>query len=273
MKAILVPVDFSPASFDAARYALDLANKIQGRVSLVHICDLPGGGIDVPYTDKQVEDKIQKATLKMKHFLAALALLPGGDKLTDTIVQGQFTEELQRICETERPFMVVMQAHHETGIQQLFTGEDMSTLLRTLDFPVLIIPPGKNFEGIRNVALACDMENIQETIPVKFIGTLLKALNASLSVIHIDTRNRYDSEFTIQSQQLQQLLSPYRPSYHFLSKVQVEEGLLSFIDKNNVDMLIMLPGKHHLLSRLIHGSHTATMALYSHVPVLSLHEN
>lgn len=60
--------------------------------------------------------------------------------------------------------------------------------------------------------------------------------------------------------------------YHFLNNKDVEEGLTGFAEKNNLDLLIIVPKKHNIFDKLFHKSHTKKLMLETHVPVMSVHE-
>jgi len=49
-------------------------------------------------------------------------------------------------------------------------------------------------------------------------------------------------------------------------------GINRFVDKHGVDLLVMIPRKHSMLSSLFHESNTQRMAFHTHVPLLALHE-
>ncbi|MBK8520712.1 MAG: universal stress protein [Chitinophagaceae bacterium] len=42
--------------------------------------------------------------------------------------------------------------------------------------------------------------------------------------------------------------------------------------KNQIDLLVVMPHRHNLLSGLFHKSHTKQLVLHSHVPVMSIHQ-
>ena len=61
-------------------------------------------------------------------------------------------------------------------------------------------------------------------------------------------------------------------SYHYTENEDVVEGIRQFIEKHNIDMMVMLARKHSLFHRMIHQSQTRKMAFHALVPLLTLQE-
>jgi len=52
----------------------------------------------------------------------------------------------------------------------------------------------------------------------------------------------------------------------------MEKGITDFAEQQKIDLLITVPKKHNLLSKLFQHSHSKRLVLQAHVPVLSIHE-
>jgi nucleotide-binding universal stress UspA family protein len=67
------------------------------------------------------------------------------------------------------------------------------------------------------------------------------------------------------------MLQGINPQYHFITNENTDEGIIEFAEKNNIDLLVVLPKRHDLLTKLLNRSHTKQLVLHSHVPVMALH--
>ena len=63
-----------------------------------------------------------------------------------------------------------------------------------------------------------------------------------------------------------------KPSYHFITNDNTDEGIMDFAEKNSIDLLLVLPKRHSLLDKLISKSHTRQLVLHSHVPVMAIQQ-
>ena len=108
MKTLLIPTDFSPAAFNAARYAADMALTIDANMILLHIYQLPVVYAEVPmaYTEEGMRQEAEK---EMRGFKNELILKTGGKIIIKTeIRKGAFFPELEAVCERIKPYSVVM---------------------------------------------------------------------------------------------------------------------------------------------------------------------
>jgi nucleotide-binding universal stress UspA family protein len=71
---------------------------------------------------------------------------------------------------------------------------------------------------------------------------------------------------------LQELLAELNPVYDSLVNADINDGLVEFAEKNNIDLLVVVPKKHNLIDKLFHKSHTKHLLLHTHVPLMSVHE-
>ena len=69
MKTIIVPVDFSPASLNAVNYAMELANTIEGSITLVYVYQFPASVGEVPVSGEIISDMIADAENRMRLYI------------------------------------------------------------------------------------------------------------------------------------------------------------------------------------------------------------
>jgi nucleotide-binding universal stress UspA family protein len=62
------------------------------------------------------------------------------------------------------------------------------------------------------------------------------------------------------------------PQFHFIDNDNVETGIEEFSEKNNLDLVIMIPKKHGFAEKLFGRSSTKQLVRESHIPVMCVHE-
>lgn len=275
MKTIIIPTDFSPIATNALHYAIDMAKKINASLLLLHVYQVPVSYSDVPIMLVSVEELRKSAEERLENLRKEVEHITSGSvKIYTEAKMGNVTDELETLCNKIKPFAVVMGTKGASGIERVLFGSNTLTTIRHLTWPVLCVPPGKNFgEGIKKIGFACDFKNIVNTTPAAAIKGIVKELGAELHVLNVDYRDRHFTPDTPeQSALLHTLLEEAKPEYHFIEHKDIEDGINEFAEKNNLDMIITIPKKHKLLDGIFKPSSTKQLVYQSHVPVMCIHE-
>jgi nucleotide-binding universal stress UspA family protein len=256
MRTIVVPTDFSSIASNAAHYGAELAININASLTLLHICELPVAYSEVPMSLPGPTELVEEAEIKMeelKNEVIKHSVWP--IKINIEIKVGSIEKQLTDFCARVRPYAVVMGNLGQGEIESLLFGSNTVWAMRHLPCPVIVVPANTKFKTIRSVGLACDFKKVVATTPVKEIRTIVKDFHANLHVLYINTdedKDQYDAVVIEGSGQLQEMLHDLHPHYHFIDYPDIDEGISEFSKKYYLDLLIVVPRKHDLLSRLFH---------------------
>jgi nucleotide-binding universal stress UspA family protein len=275
MKTIIVPTDFSPIATNAMNFAADMAMGINASVLLLHVYQVPVSVSEVPVVLMSADDLKKSSDEKLEEVKQSLSHITSGKlKIYTESRLGDIVDELEGLCKHIQPFAVVMGTKGATGLERILFGSTALTAIRHLKWPVIVVPPGKEFgKGIKKIGFACDFKQVVETTPVQFIKQMVKEFNAELHVLNVDFENKqFRPETPEQSLLLHTMLEDVNPNYHFISQMDVEDGLNEFAETNNLDLLIAIPKKHKLLESLFNKSSTKQLVVQSHIPVMCVHE-
>ena len=275
MKTIIIPTDFSPVSDNAMQYGVELAKAINAGVLLLHVTNLSVSYSDMPVALVSVEDLNRDAADKLNELKKEMYEATWGSVKIETAVRmGNIIDELEILCAEIKPFAVVMGSMSSTGIDRFLFGSTTLTAIRHLKWPVIAIPPGKKFgSGIKKIGFACDFKDVSATTPAKSIMDIATAFNAELHVLHVDyARPHFSPAIRDEAIVLRTLLEDLKPSFHFVTHKDTEQGIDEFAKKNNIDLLITVPKKHQLTETLFKKSASKKLVYHSEVPVLCVHE-
>ena len=275
MKTIIVSTDFSPAATNATNYAADMALAIDADLLLLHVYQVPVSFTDVPVVMLSVDDlrkNIEEQLAQLKKNIEHVT--SGKIKIYTEARMGDVVDELVLLSDHVRPFAIVMGTKGHTAMERALFGSNTLTAIKKLHWPVICIPPGKEFgNGIKKIGLACDFKEVVNTTPAHTIKDLVKEFNGELHVLNVDYDNRqFDSETPEQSALLHNMLEELKPQYHFIKCKDIEERINEFADENNLDLVIAIPKKHTLLDGLFKKSSTRQLVFESHIPVICVHE-
>jgi nucleotide-binding universal stress UspA family protein len=140
LRSILVPTDFSETSDKALDFAIELAQKFDASVTVMHAYEIPVIGFPdgslVATAD--VASRIQDAG--KKGLDAAVAARTGrGVKLTSVLREGPAADEIVALADELKVDMIVIGTHARRGIARALLGSTAENVVRTTKLPILTI--------------------------------------------------------------------------------------------------------------------------------------
>ncbi|MEO6290248.1 MAG: universal stress protein [Ginsengibacter sp.] len=272
MKTIIVPTDFSPAALNAVNYAAYMAKAIDAELLLFHAfnpfivyTEVPPL-IDPNILKKNAESSIGQLKKQFEHKY--------GNRLNirAAVKMGPFINELESVCEDIQPYAVVMGSQGSSASDYRFFGSNSVQAMQQLKWPVITVPRGAQFSKVKKIGLSFDFENETDRDHLKGIKKMVHDFNAELHVLNISKKHQHTPHTIFELGLLMEMLAPLNHEYHFIVNENIDEGIIDFAEKNNIDLLVVMPKRHNLLDKLIHRSHTKQLVLHSHVPVMALQE-
>jgi nucleotide-binding universal stress UspA family protein len=137
----------------------------------------------------------------------------------------------------------------------------------------MAVPATAHFRPVQQICLASDLRHVSDKFPVAALQALIQATGATLHVVNVDNHNeQFRPETPLESSALHQLLAELRPQYHYETGTSTEEAVHEFLDKTNMDWLIVTPHRHSFFEGLFHKSQTKALMRLTDIPVVALHE-
>ena len=145
---ILVPVDYSACSRAALRLAVELAQKFQASLDVVHVWDRPSYVSNVvmtrvdPVSTQSLLVLIEEnARRDLDEFLTS-AELPAQTALVSRLLVGDPASALLHELDRGSYDLVVVGTHGRTGLSRVLLGSVAEKLVRLSPVPVLAVPDG-----------------------------------------------------------------------------------------------------------------------------------
>lgn len=276
MKTIVVPTDFSAVATNAMFYAVDMASFLQANLVLFHTYEIPvsyvGTEVPLPIIDIGELEKVNQD--KLDEIKTAIDAKTGGSLPVEVELRsGDLVYELEDYCNAHHPFAIVMGTKGAGFVERFFLGSSTLSVIKKLDVPVWVIPPDSQFKKISKLGFACDFRSVADSTPVTPIRDIVSLFGAELLVLNVDYNNKnFRPDTPEQSVILHNLIKELKPRYFFINNEKVEEGISSFAEQNKIDVIITIPKKQTLLDSLFQKSHSAKLAIHSHIPIVAIHE-
>jgi nucleotide-binding universal stress UspA family protein len=277
MKTIIVPTDFSASAYNAARYALCLAEQMGvSRLVLYHAYELIVPIPDVPTSIPMVNPvELKEASLDGLLHMQQELLSSTPDKV---VVEYRADNQLlaaniDTICKEEQVDLIVMGTTGGSQLEEILIGSNTIDVVKHTTCPVLIVPSKAVFRPVKKIVFACDFKKVGDSTPVQPLKKLLDIFKAELHVLNIDKDGKGENkDAPLESLMMDNLLGDYHPKYHFIDHHNVVQGIMEFADKEQVDLILIIPRKHGLFESIFKRSRTAQLAFHTHIPLLAIHE-
>lgn len=274
MKRIIVPVDFSDVSKNAARYAAAMSNDVpESEVLLYHAYDTHVRGSDGSLLSDEQEG-MKVISENALHNLR-LELLPLTSRVIGILAEpGSLADNLEKLVMRNGGDLVVMGISGASRLEQVLIGSNTLHVVKKDSFPVLIVPPEAKYERIHTVVFASDFKDVLKSTPVIALRNILGMFRPELHVVHIDEdMQAHPGEvFLREKAAMDQMLQGFNPEYTFLESHDYIVGISNYVKAKKANLVITVPHRHSFLADLFNVTHTEKLVYHTDVPVLAVHE-
>ena len=261
MKDVIIPIDFSETSLNAARYAAAmLSGKPGTHVILYHM-----------FTDEKESETAGQYLESLKSELT--------EKDVDNVewvkeYGTDLIDSLGRLAYQKTAELIVMGISEKDEWRQLLTGSNTLKMAEQNVCPVMIIPPAVKYNGIKNIALTSDFKDVQASTPILAIKTILELFNADLHIVNVDNTHyvALTEEYLAERGKMMEMFGEFNPEFYFIGMNDFYEAVEQFTRDRSIDLLIVIPKNHTFINSLFSTSHTKKLAFHSMVPILAAHE-
>lgn len=190
---LLVPTDFSAHAARALRYAVPLARRVGGTITLLHVIEWPV----VPAELSGWAADESEFTGQVKRALDALAVaqVPAGVRGPTLVRIGRAHQEIVRAARSTRAHLIVIATKGRTGLRRALLGSTAERVVRHATCPVLTLRgvPGARPPGRKTARLAPRVNRIlvpvdfssRSRAAVRYASGLARAMGARLALLHV----------------------------------------------------------------------------------------
>jgi nucleotide-binding universal stress UspA family protein len=269
MKKILVPMDFSSPSLEAFQFAVNLANKSGGSITVLHVVDLPivayGASIDIPvytYDLALLKDLKQSAKRKFEQIMAKYA--KGFKRVKFSVGQGPTFPVIRDHVKNKRYDLVVMGTHGASGLKEFFIGSNTEKVVRFAKAPVLAIRKAKPVSSIKNIVFPTSLQEGQTEF-INKLRELQKFFGARLHVLYLNTPFNFIRDHELQDFAKRHQLKNY--TLNIRNDRYEPDGIISFAKEVKADLLAMPTHARKGLSHFMSGSITEDVVNHAPYPI------
>lgn len=266
MNSIIVCTDFSVGGNNAASYAAMLAEQVKATLTVVHFT------MEEPTAFSFLSGNLLPDSTVLKEQMAALLLrlhniTQSNITIHSEIIHNRFSRGMLPACKNAKAELVVLGARRNSPVAGLFGGKAIYAS-KHMNEPLLIVPEHCHYKKVDKIGLASDLKNTRKE-GVSLFKKIAAAFNASIHVLYAEVGGHTSEQ---QYDEARQLVNVFGTDhyYHTISSKNVDDDVMDYLHKQQVQILAVLSRKHGLLQRLLHFSHTSYFIRFSNIPVLVL---
>ncbi len=268
MKTIILPTDFSKNADRAMLYAVAVAKSLQARIIVVNAFDLP-------YSQNVMSTSlldIMRDTSEKGLKEIAKKLAPTGLEFETRSLMGNPIRVVKELSKFYNNCMVVLGTKGASGIEEVLIGSNAASILHSVNVPVLAIPSGAAFKGIKRIVYATDFKSVKNDIALQRLSKIACAVKAELLILHVT--HQKPEESIPQKEKFSEYLSDCKHTFHFVeaNEKNIEQAILDFAEEKDADIVALLAKKYGFLEGLFRSSMTSKVAFHTTRPFLALHE-
>jgi len=261
MHRVIIPVDFSETSLNAARYT---AKMLAGKEDAVAVL----------YTNYESHDDLDVCTNYQESLKKEFIRAGVRNVECEKEMGGDLIDNISRMAHTTRATLIVMGITGKSAIRAAMFGSNTLRLIDKNLYPVMIIPPDAVYNGLSNVAFASDFKNVENVTPSALISAVLEMFNPKLHIIHVnkDVYVSLPEELQEGKAKLASMFSQFNTEFYFITKNDFFEAVDTFVKDYKIDVLITIPKHQSNATSIFKSTHTKRLAYHSHIPILAAHE-
>jgi nucleotide-binding universal stress UspA family protein len=279
MKKILVPTDFSIYADKALDFAAAVAQKAGAEVVLLHIYD----ALDYSFADRKnlvnEYNDAQVAELQQKLDVRKARIVNSGYKNIRTMIcdgDHDTIGALLSIAKESQPDLIVMGTLGATGLRTAIQGTKTAALIARCSVPVITIPFNYEWKEPKKILIATNdpEEDAKRFEPVFALSRLF---DAEVRAIAISDARAEAVDLVAHSRaipKIQAKLQTFSNTHmhvEHLTERDFQQAIQQYIEKENIDLLVMITHKRGFIQSLFHASMTREMAYHTTIPLLALH--
>jgi nucleotide-binding universal stress UspA family protein len=261
MHRVIIPVDFSETSLNAARFtAKMLAGKKDAIAVLYNNYETEDDrDVSISYQESLRKEFIQKGVISVEY---------------ENEMGGDLIDNISRLAHTTRATLIVMGITGKSMVRQAMFGSNTLKLIDQNLYPVMIIPPDAKYTDIKNVAFASDFKDVESSTPSALINAVLEMFNPKLHIVNVDPSHyvAITEQYQDGKDKLKKMFSQYETEFYFIAMNNFYEAIDNFVKDNNIDILITIPKHQSNTNSIFKSTHTKKLAYHSHIPILTAHE-
>lgn len=247
MKKVLLPTDFSENANNAFDYALEIANKSDAVLSIVH-------GTYQPYIYgadtllRELADRNNYRNVRVETELIVGNILPAIFELSADLI--------------------VMGTKGRSNFGNILFGSISATVMLESATPVIVVPYGKKYTGFKHLLFTTDLHD-GDVKALKQLAGFGRLFDAKITVFHVDNsdKSNEDTGYEEFSEKARKKVEYSQIDFELQKNKDLHNAISDYVVKNNIDLVVFNRYKKTFF-RSIFEKNKIKKAAYGNIPLM-----
>lgn len=275
MVNILVPTDFSDLSRVAINYAVKVANKLDGTLTLLHVVTViqPTRASMRLRLEALEEELLKVAREDMELLMAELAgKLKTSKPIEQRIVQGSsFNAAVKNEAKKLRSGLIVIGTRGANGLKKVVLGSNTASLIEISHIPVLVVPELAEFTSFRKLVYATDLSSIESELET--LLPYIKIFESTVHVFHAASSAKASAAAEAKIKEAIAKVDYDKFKVQVVVDKDVDKAVEAYVKETSSDLLATFTHEHSVYEKLFNRSLTRKLTFHSRLPLLALRQN
>lgn len=269
MLNILVPTDFSDLSKIAVRYAVRIANKLEGNITLLHVIDfqstvrstikLETNSREVVRSiNEQMEELVNDITSRMNVKTPIRCVITKGRSFSAAVIK-----EAKKL----HSGLIIMGTKGATGLKKTLLGSNTVSVIGASKIPVLVVPEQAEFRTFRNVIYATDLKHLQKELNI--LIPYIEKFGSTIHILHIVPNGSDVGELEAKMEKIVQKVGYKNIVTLVTVDTDVNAAIDQYIGVSKADVVTMFTHEPSFYEKVFDKSLTRRMAFHGRIPLLA----
>jgi nucleotide-binding universal stress UspA family protein len=289
IKNILVPVDFSSYSFNAAKYAVHVAEQKDAKITFVHAYFNPVTN-PVSYDNfysypSNLADAIREieesARDNMKDFIVGISDYMINEGISDIkpktrLIAGGAEEAILAMAESGN-FDLIITGSRGRATSDSWLGSFTNRIIEKSKIPVLSVPVEAEYKksNFKRFMYATNFDK-SDGMAVRRLLNIARPLESHIYIVHIDvtTDNPFiNFDITHFKDKYIGAIEEVNMDFDLIINKNIIEGIEKYISEKEIDILAVTTHKRNLITSFLRPSIAKELLLEIKIPLLVFHSS
>ncbi|MBP0902948.1 universal stress protein [Mariniflexile gromovii] len=277
MKTIIYATDCSKNGSSLLRYAYRFSSIMKADLHILHVYDLPPINLSTIHSKEIIRKRIHGERIDMVTKYCKIHLQHEFSQKLITIhavENDSISNSIINLSKKLSSDLVILGMKNPNSKRGYFSGNIADALLGRIEIPILIVPNDLVYNNLSTVVYASDFE-LDDILAIKKLVEIAKPFSALVEVIHVfetedDALN--DNMERFKNLLLKEVTYP-EIAFRAIASGKIKSGLLSFVKKENANMLGMLERTNsNSFNNLFHKDLVKELEAVVSIPVLAFNK-
>jgi len=248
MKRILIPTDFSECANTAFNAGIEIAQKFNAEVDILHIINSAYDWVELPLNLEKYHPETRKEIAEARGKITELIIKAKkiNVKANEFIVYNKSYHGIIEHCQKYNNDLLIMGTYGSKGVKKII-GSHTLHVLKHSEIPALSVKKDFRITNLNQLTFASDFENPNPEM-INLLKEFSRKFNLKINLLYVNTPLHFEDS-TISTKKMKAITSQYlfeNYSQTIYNSFSVQEGILKFNEGTNSLTII----EYHQTSRI-----------------------